>query len=418
VGSGAGTRILNFLAAKSITATLDTARPSASAPPLLYENGHIRSLDGLRGLAILLVLVSHFLPEGLFERDLPRLGPVITRLSLAGVLGVQLFFVLSAFLITGILLNTKGHPGYFRNFYARRLLRIFPLYYGSLAIVFWVLPKVFPLDNAADALICQQWWLWTYLTNLPGHPPWDDSSVFMLGHFWSLAVEEHFYLLWPFLIWLTGRRGLCAVAAGLCCCATALRGIAIPMNSSLLWLAQWTTITSVDGLAIGALAAVAVRNRDWHARLIVIARCGARFFGLLMLTVIVNPLHAPDDIMQLIQDSVAAWFFVCLLILALRTAPAAWFAKTLSGATLVILGTYSYGLYVIHGILRPAFAHLFPAETFVQFFGSSLVGLSCRLIAIISCCLFLSLVSWQVIEKPFLSLKKYFTEQQPERAGL
>src|SRR5262249_17527292 len=125
--------------------------------------------------------------------------------------GVNVFFVLSGFLITGILLDTKHEPHYFKFFYMRRVLRIFPLYYGTLIAIFFVLPalKMAPFISAS-----QQFWYWTYLGN------WGKGrnlNVGSLGYFWSLGVEEQFYLVWPLVIYVLPRRSVSAW----CCAAIA-----------------------------------------------------------------------------------------------------------------------------------------------------------------------------------------------------
>src|SRR5205823_1934832 len=128
--------------------------------------------------------------------------------------GVDLFFVLSGFLITGILCDAKGRDGYFRNFFTRRILRIFPLYYGFLGVVFLLLPRVTPFGRHLAALLHYQVWYWTYLLNvlisLRGWPPVADFN-----HFWLLAVEDQFYLVWPFVVYMLGRRALLAACVGI-----------------------------------------------------------------------------------------------------------------------------------------------------------------------------------------------------------
>src|SRR3954466_6828035 len=184
------------------------------APPM--PSGHIATLDGLRGVAILLVMLCHFL--GLLHTGNHRLDSLLHLGFGHGWVGVNLFFVLSGFLITGILLDAKSSPRYFRNFYARRTLRIFPLYYGVLFVCFAILP-LFPGSNSADflALRSRQGWLWTYCTNikivLDGD--WKFATPLLdLGHFWSLAVEEHFYLVWPLLVFLLPTRALVKACIG------------------------------------------------------------------------------------------------------------------------------------------------------------------------------------------------------------
>ena len=158
----------------------------------------------LRAIAILLVMVFHY-----EVRDWPWRSGVAWPLWAVireGWLGVDLFFVLSGFLITGILLDTRGLPGYFRNFYARRTLRIFPVYYGYLVAVFVLLPPVVSSVAATPAGV--QWWFWTYASNLPlGVEGWRFSPGFV-SHFWSLAIEEQFYLVWPAIVLFARRRTL------------------------------------------------------------------------------------------------------------------------------------------------------------------------------------------------------------------
>jgi peptidoglycan/LPS O-acetylase OafA/YrhL len=188
--------------------------------------GHLPELDGLRGLAILLVLFFHF------AADLPRnvifLGPVYFGWS-----GVGLFFVLSGFLITRILLRTRRAEGYFRSFYVRRALRIFPLYSGVLAfctllfVLFPVLRPMFPGDR--DRIFH-----WLYLGNWTPLLAGEDQR--RMGTFWSLAIEEQFYWIWPFIVWKVRPSRLPFVAGGAIATAIALRAASTdwrPIPSSI-----------------------------------------------------------------------------------------------------------------------------------------------------------------------------------------
>lgn len=158
---------------------------------------HIPELDGIRGIAILMVIGFHLVHSmPCVQQALPASISVMSRL---GQSGVDLFFVLSGFLITGILLRHRLQEGALRNFWGRRVLRIFPLYYLTLITV-----QLFPglrtlpvSEGAGDG------WLWLYLANIP--PTFQNIDT-TLPHFWSLSVEEQFYVFWPLLVcWLSPK---------------------------------------------------------------------------------------------------------------------------------------------------------------------------------------------------------------------
>ena len=166
------------------------------------QAGFIPALDGLRGIAIILVMLHHFT----YYRPTSGIDALIGSVLFFGWTGVDLFFVLSGFLITGILLDTRGSERYFTSFYARRTLRIFPLYYLVLFLAFVVLPK-FPAVHpvlAGQADVPPQWPYWLYLTNFSiADRGWVHGWVDVA---WSLAIEEQFYLVWPLVIWLCPPR--------------------------------------------------------------------------------------------------------------------------------------------------------------------------------------------------------------------
>src|SRR5437763_217904 len=166
-----------------------------------FVPGYIPQLDGLRGTAVIMVLIGH---AASFVEGLPYAGMVeYVRFT------VDVFFVLSGFLITGILLDAKGSNHYFRNFYVRRVLRIFPLYYGFLFVFFILAPALRPPTPGGpfEGWRASQGWFWSYLSNYQLlFPQW--VRPYPLSHFWTLAVEEQFYLFWPTVVLLTSRKGL------------------------------------------------------------------------------------------------------------------------------------------------------------------------------------------------------------------
>ena len=227
------------------------------APRAVARRVHIPSLDGVRGLAVALVMISHFT---MGVRPVARLDGWILHTGLSGWIGVDLFFVLSGFLITSILLDTRAEPHYFRNFYLRRTLRIFPLYYAILASTLVLPPLLW--SSAANwawlsVIAARAPWFWTYTANVDiAVHGWDVAGV--LGHFWSLAVEEQFYVVWPALVWLVPVHRLRQVCVGLVLVAVATR--------CGLWLgdmklAGYTLMPArVDALAIGAWVATTLRT--------------------------------------------------------------------------------------------------------------------------------------------------------------
>src|ERR1035437_5570398 len=208
-------------------------------------NTHIKALDGIRGLAILIVLMHHFgdgtlIPNSAFER-------AFSDVLQFGWCGVDLFFCLSGFLITGILLATVDHPNYFRRFYARRILRIFPAYYLFVAVI--VLSVIaanhfgYYRHNTDGQL-----WIWFYLSN------WHDTALPRTGHLWSLAIEEQFYLVWPLAIAAFRLRALsfCLYIAILSFIA---RLVAVYMFGCGGRTIYMMTPFRMDGLALGGAAA-------------------------------------------------------------------------------------------------------------------------------------------------------------------
>lgn len=173
-----------------------------------------------------------------------------------GWLGVDLFFVLSGFLITEILLQTVGDKSYLKNFYVRRTLRIFPLYYLVLIISIFILPKVPTLHDNLDYYVQNQVWLWTYLQNWLFIIKKPEDTNFLV-HLWSLAVEEQFYLVWPWVIlWIRKPKLLLVLVGALLILVIWLRIWLWLNNIEALNYFNPYTFTRIDGICIGCMLAL------------------------------------------------------------------------------------------------------------------------------------------------------------------
>jgi peptidoglycan/LPS O-acetylase OafA/YrhL len=215
---------------------------SAKVDPSARKEVRIPELDGIRGIAVLLVLALHGFAWSMQEDTWKGFPRVIELLTRPGGLGVDLFFVLSGFLITGILLDSAGKPHYFRNFYGRRALRILPLYYLMLLLIFLFYPR------SGNFVLLGLFYI-SNMTGIFGVP-----NVY--GPLWSLSVEEHFYLLWPWAVSTLGLRRIALVTIGII--------IAVPIVRAVSFWHGWDVFPyswcRFDGIASGAFLATFVRS--------------------------------------------------------------------------------------------------------------------------------------------------------------
>jgi peptidoglycan/LPS O-acetylase OafA/YrhL len=377
-------------------------------PNFVYTSGvHVPALDGIRGLAILLVMVHHFTIYGMGKPAL-FVDRAFYVVAAAGWCGVDLFFVLSGFLITGILLDAKGSEHFFRNFYVRRVLRIFPLYYGFLICVFVVLPHVVPVGDKFRLLIDQQGWYWSYLVNLPiAFEGW--PQLYVIGHFWSLAVEEQFYLFWPLVVFFCGRRQLLIMC--LACFAVSF-GLRLAFALAGYPLAGYVlTPARMDTLAVGAFLALVVRRPNGLMSLTQWLRPigGASAAVLAAIFVWRRGLGDTDFMVQTIGYSMLAVMFGALLVTAVASSNERKLGKIFGHPVLVFFGRYSYGLYVFHHpVILLMQANILGESGLPVYFGSQLPSLALYLIAATGITVSLALVSWHGYEAHFLKLKALF----------
>jgi peptidoglycan/LPS O-acetylase OafA/YrhL len=396
--------------------------PAAAASLIREAKAHLPALDGLRGLAILLVMCGH-VSERFFS--IPHPWRVFAMIGYAGWTGVDLFFVLSGFLITGILWESRKARHYFKNFYMRRTLRLFPLYYGTLIVIFLLWPLLLPhLDVAArlvapfaaqirDSGRSSAFWIW-YLTYSVDFMVAFKGYIFP-SHFWTLAVEEHFYLLWPLLIHRLDRSKLILVTGSLAIGALLLRCALYPFVSQAAIYVL--TPCRLDGLALGALIALIMRGNDGPATLQRLARtlCPVILLVAAALAVYLKGWRQYGFLIQTLGYSLTAGVWAILLIFTL--VEPRW-TRAFSAPWLRFLGKYSYGIYIIHAFVFDYLTRLFnfaaaPNLSLRQAFlhGASFVILAFTL------SILAAMLSWRVLEQPFLRLKAFFPYESERSAS-
>jgi peptidoglycan/LPS O-acetylase OafA/YrhL len=370
------------------------------------DAGFIPALDGLRGIAIILVMLHHFT----YYRPTSGIGEQIVSVLIFFWTGVDLFFVLSGFLITGILLDTRGNERYFANFYARRILRIFPLYYLILFLALVVLPK-FPavhtvlIGQDASVDLPPQWPYWLYLTNFSiADRGWVHGWVDVA---WSLAIEEQFYLIWPLVIWLCPPRLVVWLCTAIFVAEVFARSGARASDMPVLplYVITWFRL---DGLVVGALLAVALRGGimpDLGRLAPIVVIVGVA--GLVAVTILGGHTWWWNRRMQQFGYSLIAVIAGAMLVGAItRPADSLW-PRMLSAGWLRAFGKYSYCLYLIHlPVMRAVRAYVFnPEETLaiapwigqVLFYGAATAPAFA-----------LAWLSWRFFEAPILRLKERF----------
>lgn len=382
----------------------DAAHAVSGAPEVRSRSrDHIPALDGVRGLAILVIL-AHNTAFVLNDSE-TFVVKVVSAAAATGWVGVQLFFVLSGFLITGILIGARSTAGRYRTFYTRRTLRIFPLYYAFLALVLLLGPRLVSLPSWEADVAANQWWYWAYLSNW-GAP--FGHGIEGLSHFWSLAVEEQFYLIWPVVVFSLTNRGLVRLCAGVLVATPflrwGLRAWGLPAGAAYEFtVARW------DALAAGALVALLLRQPAGRAWL----RRAMPWIGSVTLLILFGFLgvergfHEGDVQVQVLGQTLALVLSAWLVHLAADPSgdTARRVGRLLSADPLRAFGRYSYALYVVHFPVHIVASHyLRSAVNGADGFGRlvRLVGYS-GLVTGVS--MVLAVLSWHLLEKRFLALK-------------
>lgn len=357
----------------------------------LSKNSHLPAIDGLRGLAVLVVVLFHGTVNG------PRFVALSYReLRDFGWMGVDLFFVLSGFLITGILHDTRGQPRYFSNFYARRALRIMPLYFVYLAIFFAIYGHI-------DSFWHQLLHLSNFRLSMAGS--WFKESPANLT--WSLSIEEQYYLLWPLAVFYLTRRPLLWLLGLTLAASVALR-YSYAYSGFTNTTIYTSTLCRLDGLALGSMLALAVRSPGGIER---IARHGPLLFpmGLLGIAVI---RHLGGTLnFYAVPNLLLPWLFTSTalvsggLLATVISRPTRLLESLFANRVLCALGRHSFAMYLLHVEIIRALAALWPmpdesrSELSAALF--QLAGLGLTFLA--------ALLVWHLFEARILRLKRHFS---------
>jgi len=360
---------------------------------------YMPQLDGLRAFAVGAVLIHHFFQP-------PRVGGVDFAL-----LGVWLFFVLSGFLITGILLRSRdqihnrGYPAILalRQFYVRRVLRIFPLYY---LVLFGA--AAFDLGEVRDTIF----WHLTYMSNylFSTRQQWGQLTA----HFWSLSVEEQFYILWPTLILFAGERFLPKMIITAIAIGPIFRTIAHLLDFN--WIARLTiSLASLDALGLGALLAYCLHHRSEKPALLKVLDQWICWFGApgLVLLFCLQRLEAYSLIHHVTENS---WFieptlWALVFVWLIKRASSGFIGlggKILELKPLVYTGRISYGIYVYH----PFVYFLLPILFYRTGTDFSLLPRLLQFSLAAASTVAIAALSWRFVESPINSLKDRFASGQ------
>lgn len=332
--------------------------------------------------------------------------PVLRELSRAGPYGVDVFFVLSGFLITGILLRNLNHPRYYRNFYIRRALRILPLYWCYLTLIFG--PRIaLALSGAPTPPSAGPPWVYylfvsnLYFVSIASFP---DSLLDMT---WSLCIEEQFYLIFPFLVAKLPRRALVLGLVGVTLAAGPLRYLAYDPGN-LLWAYVFPPMRS-DGLALGALVAVALHHRRDRLlgglRLLLWPLSAALGF-----LVAIDFLASYPGPMAVMHTLVSAW--TAALLVALLSGQHPRLDAIVSWAPLVLVGRISYAMYLLHPAAYMV-TSLILRQLGVPGTETSLASASAHLGIASLATVGMAILTWRTLEEPALRLKESLAPNQP-----
>lgn len=345
---------------------------------------HVPQLDGIRAIAILSVVACHVW----LTLDYPTLHRVMS----AGWAGVDLFFVLSGFLITGVLLDARSDSRYFRNFYGRRILRIWPLYYLVLAFILFAWPS-HNLDLVRENWALYVFWLANFV------PP--DTVPLAAAVMWSLSVEEQFYIVWPFVARYCTESALLKVCVAILIATPIIRLILSPDTD--MKMLRNMTVCRMDTLAAGALICLIHRGGMFSAD--TLRRAGWLLTTLAGCAWLVTTALALNETHRLYGDTLHYSVILAgscgVLLLALYSEAA---ARVLRSSPLVAIGRVSFGMYLFHAFALIAVSWVIERARIPWSIANSLA----LLVSVSALTFGVAWLSFNLFERPILGLKSYF----------
>jgi len=402
--------------------------PNLYAPAIPAPTRRDPGLDGLRGLAVLMVFVFHY-GGGLASKNL--VVQVLGNIVQASWIGIVLFFALSGFLITGSIWDSINEKFLLRNYFIRRALRILPLYLIALLISF-----LSALSNGLTFNVIRAYLIHLFfLQDIPFLADYAviDTSAYPIYHLWSLAVEEQFYLLWPILLLkVDNRRGARTMCLRVFAFSFFFRLIfSLPdLNFYHHGLYDHFLFTHVGALALGGASALALRSRDSSTGRIAspvrfLRKYSNHAFFVGLAVYIAVGVFKHSFLMEnplIFLFGLPAASVSCAALLAIVLSPGST-RRFFSGPVLGWFGRISYGFYIFHILLQPWFDKLaFPLTLrcmrLTHWNWSQDLYQSMRFIAALVITTAVSAVSFRYLESPFLRLGRSFPLPPPLPSGL
>lgn len=344
---------------------------------------YFRNLDALRAFAAIGVIVAHYFSISRIPGE-----PIMAKIATFGNTGVSLFFVLSGFVITRILLQTHHTPDYFKSFYIRRTLRIFPLYYAALLVYYF--GQYFLNITDIIPTFREQAFYYAYLQNFATTFGWNAAGP---GHFWSLAVEEHFYLIWPALVYFALKGNTRVLIYLILALITGVHAVRFVMAADEYEINVFT-FTRLDQLLMGALLAVLEFNGMLQKKNTVY------FFALSAVGLFfIVLLESNADVLtkEVFKHTAFGFLYTGFIAWCCLLNDSHVVSRALQWAPLQFLGKVSYGIYVWHVLAIRGIDHFFQLPPYMGF------------AVVLATSFIMAWTSYQWLESPFLKLKSRFS---------